>query len=102
MAAAAVKPTDSPFWQAARPSPSAMWLLPVPELPSAMMFSRRSTYSQRASSITSALFKDGSAAKSKLSRLFTVGNFAALMRRSTIRRSRSISSCSASRSRKRG
>src|SRR5437588_471395 len=30
MAAAAVKPTDSPFWQAARPSPSAMWLLPVP------------------------------------------------------------------------
>jgi len=39
MAAAAVKPTDSPFWQAARPSPGAMWLLPVPELPSAMMFS---------------------------------------------------------------
>ncbi len=34
-----------------------MWLLPVPELPTAMMFSRRSTYSERASSITSALFK---------------------------------------------
>src|SRR3974377_658904 len=58
-----------------------MWLLPVPELPSAMIFSRRSTYSERASSITNALFKDGSAAKSKLSRLFTVGNLAALMRR---------------------
>ena len=38
-AAAVVKPTDKPFWQAARPSPSPMWLLPVPELPTAMMFS---------------------------------------------------------------
>jgi hypothetical protein len=52
----------------ARPSPSAMWLLPVPELPTAMIFSRRSAYSERASSITNALFKDGSAAKSKLCR----------------------------------
>ena len=32
-AAAVVKATDKPFWQAARPSPSAMWLLPVSELP---------------------------------------------------------------------
>ena len=27
-----VKPTDSPFWQAARPSPRPMCVLPVPEL----------------------------------------------------------------------
>jgi hypothetical protein len=39
------------------------------------------------------------AAKSKLSRLFTVGKRAARIRRSTIRRSRSISSSSARRSR---
>ena len=32
----------SPFWQAARPRPRAIWVLPVPLLPSAMMFSRRS------------------------------------------------------------
>jgi hypothetical protein len=73
--------------------------LPVPELPTAITFSRRSTYSERASSITSALFKSGNAAKSKLSRLFTVGNLAALMRRSTVRRSRSMISASTSRSR---
>jgi hypothetical protein len=47
-------------------------------------------YSPRASSVTSILFSDGMAAKSKLSRLFTTGNFAARMRRSTILRSRSI------------
>ena len=41
--------------------PRPMWLLPVPELPTAMTFSRRSTYSERASSITSALFKSGNA-----------------------------------------
>ena len=35
-----VKPTEKPFWHAAKPSPSAMWLLPVPELPTAMIFSR--------------------------------------------------------------
>jgi DNA invertase Pin-like site-specific DNA recombinase len=62
------------------------------ELPTAMTFSR-------ASSMTRALFNEGSAAKSKLSRLLTAGNLAALMRRSTIRRSRSISSNSANRSR---
>src|SRR6516225_8698185 len=83
-AAAVVKLTDRLFWQAAKPSPSAMWLLPVPELPIAMMFSRRSMYSERASSMTRALFNDGSAAKSKLSRLLTAGNLAALMRRSTM------------------
>jgi hypothetical protein len=37
-----------------------MWLLPVPELPIAMMFSRRSMYSERASSMTRALFNEGS------------------------------------------
>ena len=35
MAAAVVKPTDKPFWQAASPNPRAMWLLPVPLLPTA-------------------------------------------------------------------
>ena len=39
------------------------------------------------------------ASKSKLSRLFTAGNFAALMRRSIIRASRSSSSSSISRAR---
>ena len=39
-----------------------------------------------------ALFSAGMALKSKLSRLLATGNFAALMRRSTMRRSRSISS----------
>jgi hypothetical protein len=43
LVAGVMKPTDRPFWQAAKPSPSAMWLLPVPLLPTAMMFSRRST-----------------------------------------------------------
>ena len=47
-AAAVLKPTDSPFWQAARPSPRPMCVLPVPLLPTAMMFSRRVTYSERA------------------------------------------------------
>jgi hypothetical protein len=41
------------------------------------------------------LLSDGMAAKSKLSRLFTAGNRASLIRRSTMRRSRSISSSSA-------
>ena len=31
-----LKPTDSPFWQAARPSPRPMCVLPVPELPTAI------------------------------------------------------------------
>ena len=70
-------------------------------LPTAMMFSRRATYSERASSSTRVLLSDGMAAKSKLSKLFTAGNRASLIRRSTMRRSRSISSRSAKRSRKR-
>src|SRR5262249_5215141 len=45
-------------------------------------------YSQRASSRTNALLSDGIAVKSKLSRLFTVGKRASLMRRSIIRRAR--------------
>ena len=72
-AAAVVKPTDIPRWQAAKPVPGATWVLPVPLLPTAMTFSRRWMYSQRASSITSALFSDGMAGKSKVSRLFTAG-----------------------------
>jgi len=47
-------------------------------------------------SSTSALFKDGIARKSKLSRLFTPSNFAWRMRRSVARRSRSNSSSSVS------
>jgi hypothetical protein len=75
-----------------------MWVLPVPLLPTAMMFSRRVTYYERASSSTKVLLSDGMAAKSKLSRLFTAGN---RIRRSTMRRSRSISSSSVRRSKKR-
>src|SRR6266705_2188512 len=71
----------------------------LPLLPTAITFSRRAMYSQRASSRTNVLLSEGIAVKSKLSRLFTVGNRAPLMRRSTIRRSRSISSSSARRSR---
>ena len=58
-AAAVVKPTDIPLWQAARPRPRAMWVLPAPLLPTAMMFSRRSMYSQRASSMTSCFVHRG-------------------------------------------
>jgi len=45
-------------------------------------------FASRASSSTCILFNLGIALKSKLSRLLVAGNFAALMRRSTIRRSR--------------
>ena len=51
--------------------------LPVPELPSAMMLSRRRMYSQRASSSTSILLRLGMAVKSNVSRLFTAGKRAA-------------------------
>ena len=98
-AAAVVNPTLNPFWQAARPSASATWVLPVPLLPRAMMFSRRRMYSQRANSRTSILLSPGMAMKSNVSKFFTTGNRAARMRRSTVRRSRSISSSSISRSR---
>ena len=50
-----------------------MWVLPVPLLPSAMMFSRATTYSQRASSRTSDLFNVGMAVKSKVSRALRRG-----------------------------
>ena len=82
-AAAVMKPTERPFWQAAKPRPRAMWVLPVPLLPSAMRFSRRSMYSQRASSRTNVLLSEGMTLKSKLSRLLITGKRAALMRRST-------------------
>ena len=94
-----VKPTDIPFWQAARPSPRAAWVLPVPLLATAMIFSRRCTYSQRASSSTRDLFTEGMAVQSKVSRLLTAGNRAARVRRSTMRWWRSMSSSSASLSR---
>ena len=85
-----------PRRQAASPSPRATWVLPVPLLPTAMTFSRRWMYSQRASSITKALFSDGMAGKSKVSRLFTAGKRAARIRRSTMRWWRSMISSSAS------
>src|SRR5271163_3083001 len=97
MAAAVIKPTDKPFWQADSPNPRTTWVFPVPLLPTAITFSRRAMYSQRASSSTNVLLIEGIAVKSKLSRLFTVGNRASLMRRSTVRCSRSISSSSARR-----
>jgi uroporphyrinogen III methyltransferase/synthase len=50
-----------------------------------------------ASSSTRVLLSEGMAANSKLSRLFTAGNLASLIRRSTVRRSRSIISSSARR-----
>ena len=50
-----------------------MWVLPVPLFKAAMIFSRRCTYSHRASSMTSALFTDGMAVKSKVSMLLTAG-----------------------------
>ena len=75
-----------------------MWVLPVPLLPMAMTFSLCWTYSQRASSITRALFTEGIARKSKVSRLLTAGKRAARMRRCTMRWWRSMSSSSANRS----
>ena len=65
-----MNPTDSPFWQAARPIPRAMCVLPVPLLPTAITFSRRVAYSERASSRTRVLLSRGIAAKSKLSEAF--------------------------------
>ena len=52
---AEVDPTWRPQRSLTDPNSIEGQILPVPELPTAMMFSRRSTYSQRASSITSAL-----------------------------------------------
>ena len=72
-AAAVMKPTERPFWQAAKPRPRAMWVLPVPLLPSAMRFSRRLMYSQRASSRTNVLLSEGMTLKSKLSRALDHG-----------------------------
>jgi len=43
-----VEANRQPSWQAARPSPRPMCVLLVPLLPTAMMFSRRVTYSERA------------------------------------------------------
>src|SRR5450631_3342938 len=97
--AAVVKATEKPFWQAASPRLSPMCVLPVPELPSAMMLSRRRIYSQRESSRTSILLRLGIATKSNVSRLFTAGKRAWRMRRSTTRRSRSMSSSSTKRNR---
>ena len=84
-AAAVVKPTDIPRWQAARPRPRATWVLPVPLLPTAMTFSLCSMYSHRASSMTRALFTEGMARKSEVSRDLTAGKRAARMRRCTMR-----------------
>jgi hypothetical protein len=53
----------------------------VPLLPMAMTFSRRSMYSHQASWVTSCLFRDGMARKSKVSRLFTAGKRATLILR---------------------
>ncbi len=47
-------------------------------------FAARPCSRERAKSRTAILFSDGRARKSKLSRFLTVGNFAALMRRSTM------------------
>jgi len=64
-AAAVAKRTENPRWQAARPSARATWVLPVPLLPTAMMLSRATTYSQRANSSVSGLLSEGMAVKCK-------------------------------------
>ena len=94
-----VKPTDIPFWQAARPRPRATWVLPVPLFKAAMTFSLCSMYSHRASSMTSCLFTEGMARKSKVSRLLRAGKRAARIRRRAMRWCRSMSSSSERRSR---
>ncbi len=66
---------------------------------SAIQFWRLSIDSQRASSRTSALLSEVCAAKSKVSRLLVWGKRASWMRRSTLRRSRSMRSSSHRRSR---
>jgi hypothetical protein len=85
---------DQQFLQAASPSARPMCVLPVPELPNASTFSLRPIHSQRASSTTSFLFKEGTARKSYVSKLLVTGNLAALIRRSAARRYRSTTSCS--------
>ena len=87
------------FLAGGEPNARAMWVLPVPEGPNAMQLWRFSIHSQRASSRTSGLLSDGWAAKSKVSRLLVWGNRAARMRRSMLRRSRSMRSSSHRRSR---
>jgi hypothetical protein len=79
-----VKATLYPFWQAANPNPKATCFLPVPDGPSARQFSRLSIHSQRISSKTSALFSDGWAAKSNVSKLLACGKRASRIRRSTV------------------
>ena len=59
-----------------------MWVLPVPLLPSAMRFSRRSMYSRaggRELQDQRLVERAGMTLKSKLSRLLTTGKRAALM-----------------------
>ena len=97
--AAVAKRVLMPRWHAATPRAMATWDLPTPLGPSAMTFSCRSTKSERARSTTSFLLSVGIASKPKLSRLLIEGNLAALMRRSTMRASRSISSNSIKRAR---
>ena len=80
----------------------ARWVLPVPGLPTSSTFSLCSIYSPRINSLTSVSLIEGWALKSKVSMVLTTGNAASLMRRSVARRSRSINSRSASRSRNAG
>jgi len=82
-----------------QPKPEGNMGLACAAWPKAMTFSRRSIQLQRASSSTCILLSFGIALKSKLSRLLVAGNFAALIRRSIIRRSRSINSNSTKRAR---
>jgi hypothetical protein len=82
-----------------QPKPQCDMSLAGAAVAAAMTFPRRLTYSERASSSTKVWLGEGMAVKSKLSRLFTAGNLASLIRRSTIRRSRSIISSSVRRSR---
>jgi len=103
-----VNATVKPFWQAARPRAELARTVASGgqsdmALAGAAVAERDDVLPAQdelaaPSSSTSILLRLGIAVKSKVSKLFTAGNRAARMRRSTTRRSRSINSNSTRRS----
>ena len=83
--AAAIDDPDVAWLRVIASPRRATCVLPVPLFPTAMTFSRRSTYSHLANCVTRCLFSDGMARKSKVSRLLVAGKRAALILRSTMR-----------------
>ena len=88
-----LKPTDSPFWQAARPSPRPMCVLPGDDVLPAGHILRAGELQHEG------LVERGNGREVEAVQTLQAGNRASLIRRSTMRRSRSISSSSARRSR---